>query len=370
MANVYERELKSGKTSWYCYFRVRGKRYRIKLDAQNKTQANALAQKLESDVINEQYDLVTKEILITLDSLSERYIEYVKQEKKSWDRDVLSLRNIVKMEIDGKIFGKHQISQIKTQHVKQYQIQRKGELDQKFNVKGVGDNERNYASINRELACLKHMFYLAMDWELVDKNPVASKSIRFYKEIRRNRILSTDEIDRLLSESKDHTYQIICIALNTGMRTSEILQLKWDDVDLANAVIHVKFTKNGIDRDIPINSFLKGVFETIPRLGEYVFMNTKTGKPITTIRKSFGHAVRRAKIDKFRFHDLRHTFSSYLAMNGVDEVTRAELLGHSKRSMTMSYSHSTWAKKKEAVEVMAKLSVHYLSTGDIVDNIE
>ena len=70
MAKVYERQLKSGKTSLYCYFRVRGKRYRIKLDVQNKTQAKTLAQKLESDVINNQFNLLVKETSITLENLS------------------------------------------------------------------------------------------------------------------------------------------------------------------------------------------------------------------------------------------------------------------------------------------------------------
>lgn len=364
MATVYERKLKDNKVSWYCYFRVRGKRYRIKLDAQNKTQAKAAAQKLESDVINERYELVMKQTAITLEKLSERYIEYVKQEKKSWDRDVVSLKNILRISIDSKDFGKYLIDQVTTQQIKQYQQQRKAELDNKFEIKGVDEKERNYASINRELACLKHMYYLAIDWELVDKNPVASKSIRFYKEIRRNRILSAAEIKKLLITAKDHTYQILCIALNTGMRISEILNLKWNDVDLDSGIIHIRFTKTGVDRDVPINTFLRTIFETIPNIGEFIFMNRKTGKAITTIRKSFGHTIIRAGIKNFRIHDCRHVFSSYLAINGIDEVTRAELLGHSKRSMTMSYSHSTWERKKEAVEVMAELCVHYMSTED------
>jgi integrase len=59
-----------------------------------------------------------------------------------------------------------------------------------------------------------------------------------------------------------------------------------------------------------------------------------------------------AEIKGFRFHDIRHTFSSYLAMNGIDETTRAELLGHKKRSITSRYTHSDWENKKKAVEII------------------
>lgn len=86
---------------------------------------------------------------------------------------------------------------------------------------------------------------------------------------------------------------------------------------------------------------------------------------MTTIKKSFKNALRRAQIDNFRFHDLRHTFSSYLAIDKIDEVTRAELLGHSKRTMTMTYSHSNWERKIEAVKIMGEICHVFVTEGEM-----
>ena len=355
MATVRKRKYKSGKEVWFADFIVRGKRYRPVIEAKNKAQAVKMARKLEDDIVNNKYDLVDKYKPINLEELSDRYIEFAKENKKSWDRDVVSLKNILNMEIDNRRLGDMDIQEITTQHIQKYQIRRKRKLDDKFEKKGISEKERNYATVNRELACLKHIMYMAIDWGILEKNPVVSRSIKFYKERRRDRILSKEEMRELLSASNDHTYQILCFGLNTGMRLGEILKLTWEQVDMTNKVIHVTFTKNDVDRDVPINEFLGEVIKTINQKSEYLFLNSDTGKPLTTIQKSFTSALKKAEINSFRFHDLRHTFSSYLAIGGIDEVTRAELLGHSKRTMTMTYSHSNWERKMEAVEIMGEL---------------
>lgn len=263
MAIVRKRKYKSGKEVWFADFIVRGKRYRPVIEAKNKTQAIQIARKLENDVINRKYDLVDKYQPISLEQLSERYIAFAKESKKSWDRDIVSLKNILNMMIDNKRLGEMNIQGITTQHIQKYQIRRKRELDTKFEKKGIPEKARNYATVNRELACLKHIFYMAIDWGILEKNPVVSKSIKFYREKRRDRILTKDEIGRLLKASREHTYQIICFALNTGMRLGEILNLTWAQVNIEDKNIHVTFTKNDVDRDIPINDFLAEVIKQL-----------------------------------------------------------------------------------------------------------
>ncbi|MBC8185525.1 tyrosine-type recombinase/integrase [candidate division KSB1 bacterium] len=115
-----------------------------------------------------------------------------------------------------------------------------------------------------------------------------------------------------------------------------------------------------VDRDVPINNFLSGIIETINEDNKHLFHNPDTGKHLTTIKKSFASALRRAEIINFRFHDLRHTFSSHLSMSGIEENIRAELLGHSKRTITSSYTHTNWERKIEAVEIIGKLCGQYL----------
>jgi len=360
MAIITKKVYKSGKVSWYADFRVRGKRYRKKLDAQNKAQAKLLAQKLELEVVNKQYGMLDESKAIPLKKLSDEYIKFAKMNKRSWDRDVLSLSHILNMEVDGKKLGEYDIEDISPKHILTYQEKRKQELDTKFDKQGKHDRERNYASINREIACLKHIFYLAIDWEYTEKNPVARKSIRLFKEIRRDRILSEEEIKKLLKITSGHTFQIVSFALNTGMRLGEILKLTWEQIDKTNRIVHVTFTKNNLDRDVPINNFLSGIIETINENNEHLFHNPDTGKHLTTIKKSFASALRRAEISNFRFHDLRHTFSSHLSMGGIEENTRAELLGHSKGTITSNYTHANWERKIKAVEIIGKMCGQYL----------
>ena len=351
MLIVRKRKYKSGKEAYFVDFKIRGNRYRRVLNSNNKAMAVKEAQKLFEDALNKKYDLIDKYQEISLRELSDRYLEFAKENKRSWDRDIISLKNILNMEIDNKKLGEYSIEEITSEHILKYQTRRKRELDAKYDLKKISKHQRNYATVNRELACLKHIFYLAMDWEMIHKNPVARKSIRFFPERKRERYLSKEEIARLLSASKGHTYQIVAIALNTGMRLGEILKLKWRDIDLTNKKIYVRQTKTNEDRVVPINKYLLIVFDSIPKDGENLFKD-RLGNQLKSIKHPFKRALSEAEIESFRFHDIRHTFSSYLAMNGVDETTRAELLGHKKRSITSCYTHADWESKKKAVEII------------------
>lgn len=362
MLKVRKRKYKSGKEAWYADFIVRGKRYRSVLEANNKAQAIQMARKLQDDVISERYELSEKSQKTTLRELSDKYIEFAKETKKSWDRDVVSLNNILNMIVDDKKLGDYNIDEITPEHILKYQTRRKRELDEKFESKAIEKRDRNFATINRELACLKHIYYLAVDWEIVEKNPVARKSIKFFKEKRRERILSKDEMATLLKAADGHTYQIICIGLNTGMRLGEILNLRWDNIDLQNRRISVIHTKTDENRDIPMNEFLFEILTKIRKKTQYLFLN-RQGKPIKSIKTAFRNVLRRSGINDFRFHDLRHTFSSYLAMEGIDENTRSELLGHKKSSMTSTYTHSSWEQKKKAVQIIGNFC-HVFVTRD------
>jgi integrase len=141
-------------------------------------------------------------------------------------------------------------------------------------------------------------------------------------------------------------------ALNTGMRKGEILSLKWTNVDFKNGVIVVEGTKNGEIRKIPMNQKLTVTLESGKRAsrGEYVFSDD--GKPYGDVKTGWWSALKKAKIEGFRFHDLRHTFGSGLGMAGVDIRTIQELMGHKDIKMTMRYSHPTPERKKNAVKIL------------------
>jgi integrase len=143
------------------------------------------------------------------------------------------------------------------------------------------------------------------------------------------------------------------------MRKSEILNLKWVDVDLHNGIIHIPDSKSGERRDVPMSDILLGTLIELKKKAKLdcVFTTSK-GKvrPIKDIRTIFSNALKKSGITNFRFHDLRHTFASYLVMNGVDLRTVQELLGHKDFSMTLRYSHLSPAHKKDAVKVMDRIT--------------
>ena len=138
---------------------------------------------------------------------------------------------------------------------------------------------------------MKTIFNKAIDWKLTKENP-ASKIKMLREPPPIVRYLATDEIEKLLeacqkSEAK-HLYPIVFVALNTGMRLGEILNLKWRDVDLPNGYIHIEKAKGGKRRDIPLNSELTNLlrFSIKKPNTEYVFCD-ENGKPFSNINRSW-----------------------------------------------------------------------------------
>jgi integrase len=214
------------------------------------------------------------------------------------------------------------------------------------------------SSCNKVLNILKHMFTKAVEWDMVESEVL--KRVRKVKLLQDNskrlRYLSKEECQALINSCDPHLKPVVITALNTGMRRGEILNLKWDQVDLRHGFILLDVTKNGERREIPINKTLEALFldkSLIRRLDvPYVFYDPVTGKPYQNVKRSFKTALRKAKIRDFHFHDLRHTFASHLVMSGVDITTVKELLGHKTLTMTLRYSHLAPSHKVKAVDIL------------------
>ena len=163
--------------------------------------------------------------------------------------------------------------------------------------------------------------------------------------------MELNEIDRLLRECSGHLNPIVIVALNTGMRRGEILNLKWENVDTNQRLIYIMGSKSGEKREIPINNLLLELLKRLRRSSksDYVFSH-KDGSPFGKVDKSFRSACKRAGIKDLRFHDLRHTFASHLVMSGVDLKTIQELLGHKSLEMTLRYAHLSPDHKRKAVD--------------------
>jgi len=204
------------------------------------------------------------------------------------------------------------------------------------------------------MGCLKHIFTKAIEWGIVKKNP--GKKVKLLRERNaRVRYLEEEEIKKLYDACAEHLKPIVIVALNTGMRKEEILNLKWKDLDFRNKIIYILDTKNNERQEIPINDIVYRALLALREKSEspWVF-SKKNGERYGNIRKAFEGAKKRARIVDFRFHDLRHTFASHLVMAGVDLKTVQELLGHKSFEMTLRYAHLSPEHKKAALDILYK----------------
>jgi integrase len=212
------------------------------------------------------------------------------------------------------------------------------------------------ATVNRRMAMLKHLFRKCNDWGWADDDTL--KIARRVKMLRepagRLRYLTPEEVRRLLAECKTSRLRaVVTVALNTGMRRGEILGMTWDNVDLRNGYILVGQSKNGSARQVPINGAVREVLSGIVRRLDwpYVFSDKK-GKALKEVRHSFEQACKRAGVYGFRFHDLRHSAASFMAMSGVDLLTIGRVLGHKTVSMSARYAHLSPGHLRDAVDAL------------------
>ncbi|OLB66012.1 MAG: hypothetical protein AUH96_08485, partial [Nitrospirae bacterium 13_2_20CM_2_61_4] len=196
------------------------------------------------------------------------------------------------------------------------------------------------ATINRDLSRLRHMLNLAVEWELLEESSM--QGIKFLRENNaRTRYLSLEECQRLIASCiAPHIRALVGVALHSGMRLGEILNLRWYDLDFASGFILVRDSKNGESRHVPMDATLSALFRAYPhRLGTDLVFSSSRGGRIVDVRTGFLNSCKRVGLTDLHFHDLRHTFASQFVMAGGDLYILKEILGHKSLAMTTRYSH-------------------------------
>ena len=206
--------------------------------------------------------------------------------------------------------------------------------------------KKSNATINRYCAALSHCLTIAVkEWGLLEANPMLK--ISKLKESRgRARFLDDSERERFLkvcqNSQSPFLYILVVLALSTGARKMEIASLQWKDVDLQRGLIFLHDTKNGDKRSLPLvgtaKDLMKKHFKNSNENTNLVFPAKNLKEPID-IRTPFKTALKKAEIEDFKWHDLRHSAASYLAMNGASLAEIAAVLGHKTLSMVKRYSH-------------------------------
>jgi integrase len=211
------------------------------------------------------------------------------------------------------------------------------------------------ATKNRYRALLSLVYRQGMRNGKVGSNPARLVAARTENNGRIRYLLDDEEkaLRKIMAKRYACHFPALDVALYTGMRLSEQFSLTWEGVNFRRKEITLDETKNGSSRVIPMHprseAALAALAAETHKKTDRVFKSS-SGKPLNNPRKWFGTAMEDAKIDGFRWHDLRHTFCSRLAMKGVDIRTIAQLAGHRTLSMAMRYSHLSPSHNQAAIE--------------------
>jgi integrase len=273
-----------------------------------KTMAKEMLKKIEQEIKLGQNDMLDAEIP-TLREFAKKYIQHVKEtiQRKSWYRYEYGLKRLIELHGDKKL------SNITPKDVDDYKTLRLRDFQP--------------ATVNREIATLRQLYNLAKRWKkFFGENPVSISRL-LPEHNQKERILTYEEEIKLLSFCNPFLRPVVVTALNTGMRKTEILTLKWSNIDLGNGVITIDQTntKTKKTRRIPINSTMRTLLlEQKLKSGgiEFVFLS-QFGAPYKfhdSLKGAFERTCKKAGISGFRFHDLRHTAATRMVEAGASII--------------------------------------------------
>jgi len=223
-------------------------------------------------------------------------------------------------------------------------------IDGKLRIDGVSRKPTvSKGTVNREIIMLKHMFKKAVQWGYLSETPFTNLELQ-KEPAPRTRYATADEWPRLLSACTAEMRNVVVFARFTGMREGEIFNLKWSDIDWQHESITITKCKNNTPRTIPLTKALCRQLRPRHRQARSIYVFPGKEGRRTTLRTAFNGACRRAGIENFRFHDLRHTFASDLVNKGIDLMTIMKLMGHKSIQSTMRYAHLQKKRLREAME--------------------
>jgi integrase len=326
---------------WWMSFTYQGKQIKKTTGTNDKKLALRIFDKVKGEVAERKWFEKLPGEDLTFKEMMERYMtEHSARNKapRSHVRDK-SLRD----HLVGH-FGEMTLAEITPSQISEYKTKRREE--------GASPRTLNY-----ELALMSHTFNIAIkDWEWVRENPVKKVS----REKVNNQIerwLTLEEQKNLLDKSSKWLQEIILFAVNTGLRQSEILDLKWPQVDLNRKTITILEQKNQGRDTLPLNEGGSKILKERSRIRQpetdHVFYNGN-GKKVDggVLRRGFNLAVKKTGLKHLRFHDLRHTFATRLIQAGVDLYTVQKLGRWKNISMVMRYAHHYPESLRSGVEVL------------------
>src|SRR5262245_41076572 len=276
--SLYQRE-----KSWYYDFMYRGQRYRGCIGPVSKTIAKEIMAKKKAEAVEGRYELPSKKPSPLFEVVAGDYLQYYRanRQARSVERHEMAYKALKPT------FAGKRLADITPFMIARYKQTRKAQ-------------GRSEVAINRELAFLKNLFTQAITWGKVDENPV--KQVRLFREDNaRTRFLTEEEEAHLLAHCNPHLKPLVISALHTGFRKSELLSLRWANIDFRHRLIKVEaaYTKTHEARSVPMTETLTATLKSLKIAGP----SDSTGLVFgyRNVTKTFTRAVKRAEIVDFTF---------------------------------------------------------------------
>ncbi|MHB1698090.1 MAG: tyrosine-type recombinase/integrase [bacterium] len=318
------------KGIYYYDFWIDSVRYRKSTGTNNLTLAKNILSVRKTDILRGNYSLPSK----VRKQFSDVWTIYINKQPagKTTEGKIDAAKKFMQY------FGKKNIKDISKIDIKNYQDIRRKEIENLPKNINKKFTEISYRTVNIELATLSHFFGFCADSGYVTVNPV--HGVKKLNELSRIKTLSDENTQKLISGATNKlTRDIILFLIYTGCRRNEALNLKWSDIDFNNSLIYIRNTKNKENRFIPIHTKLKDLLLDIEKIQACSYVFCRSGKKISSFRRSFQTACKSAGIEDLRIHDLRHVFASKIIQSGNSLHIAGKMLGHKTANQTNRYAH-------------------------------
>lgn len=315
---------RNGKT---CHEKI-GRSSDISL-ADARKQARTLKAEITANGRDPRAEEKARKAVLTLDELWLEYKKFAKSRKRSFARD----EQLWRLRLQP-AFGHLRLNQISRHQAQSFHA----------GLKEAGI--LSASSIDHHLKLLRRMLNLAVDWGMLEKNPVSRIQL-LNEDNKVEHYLDGDELERLLNVLQTDENRPVCLIalllISTGCRLNEVLSARWQQIDRVNRVFRVDAinSKSKRVRSIPLNDSALEVLSQLDTEGQYdhLFINKQTEKPYTTIMKVWTRLRTKAGLPHLRIHDLRHQYASFLVNSGRTLYEVQQILGHSDSKVTERYAH-------------------------------
>ncbi len=347
---VLEVRASGGRTYAFRYRDDHGRQRQVKIaDAADMTasEARKAAQRLRAQSAtgrNPAEERKEKRLVPTVAELSVRYLDYARTYKRSHDIDERYLRLHLLPR-----FGKLHLDQLDQTEIMDWLASKVTE--------GYAP-----ATVNRWQVILSHMMRMAKQWGIpgTERNPLEGVKQRECNNAA-ERFLNPAETRRLkdavAASPNPQLKHIVALLLLTGCRKRELLDARWEHIDLARRVWRIPMSKSGKARHVPLSDDAAAVLESVPRFKDcpYVLPNPATLKPFLSVYNAWDTARRQAMLPDVRMHDLRHSAASNMVNAGQSLYVVGKVLGHAQAKTTERYAHLSNETLLNAVNAAARV---------------